>query len=146
MTPPRNGPRIRFEVRHPSKRGILTQVLHVIRDGLSEDRGTLLLRPDEVDALRRLLEGQEAKCHDCERPYGDEHGFPDLVVPSDVWARISPTGNAGGLLCPSCICKRLHDFRINCEATFTSGPLCGRSEDAALDAAEPAAVEEREDG
>ena len=23
-------------------------------------------------------------CYDCKRSYGDEHGFPDLVVPHDV--------------------------------------------------------------
>ena len=48
-------------------------------------------------------------CDDCGREYGDEHGFPDLVVPHDAWATISPTGDEGGLLCPSCLCKRAHD-------------------------------------
>lgn len=63
-------------------------------------------------------------CHDCGRHYGDEHGFPDLVVPDDVWQKISPSGNEGGLLCPSCICKRLHDLGIECDGRFMSGPLC----------------------
>jgi hypothetical protein len=63
-------------------------------------------------------------CFDCGRRYGDEYGFPDLVVPHDVWEIISPTGDDGGLLCPSCISKRLHaaGFR-DVEARFTSGPL-----------------------
>ena len=62
-------------------------------------------------------------CYGCGRPYGDEHGFPDLVVPTDVWRRISPTGNDGGLLCPSCICERLHKAGIRCEGAFMSGPI-----------------------
>lgn len=62
-------------------------------------------------------------CHDCKRPYGDEHGFPDLVIPYDVWKQITPTEDDGGLLCPSCICKRLHDAGIECEGAFMSGPI-----------------------
>ena len=65
-----------------------------------------------------------AACEDCERPYGDEHGFPDLVVPHEVWERISPTRDSGGLLCPSCICRRAHDAGIaNVSAAFRSGPF-----------------------
>ena len=64
-------------------------------------------------------------CYDCDRPYGDEHGFPDLVLPNDTWDAISPTGNEGGLLCPSCICKRLADRGFeNVSAVFMSGPCC----------------------
>lgn len=62
-------------------------------------------------------------CFDCNRPYGDEHGFPDLIIPYADWKRISPTGNDGGLLCPSCICKRLSDAGIRCEGAFMSGPI-----------------------
>jgi hypothetical protein len=60
-------------------------------------------------------------CHDCGRLYGDEHGFPDLVIPDAAWKVISPLG--GGLLCPSCICKRLYDAEIACRGEFKSGPL-----------------------
>lgn len=64
-----------------------------------------------------------ASCHDCERPYGHEHGFPDLIVPFWVWKQVSPSGDEGGLLCPSCICKRLHAAGITCEGAFMSGPI-----------------------
>ena len=63
-------------------------------------------------------------CADCGRPYGDEYGFPDLVIPPDIWAEISPTKNEGGLLCPSCICLALHNAGIKTTGKFTSGPLC----------------------
>lgn len=63
-------------------------------------------------------------CIDCGRKYGDEHGFPDLVVPDGVWAKISPTGHEGGLLCPSCMCRRAWDAGLsNVPAEFRSGPF-----------------------
>jgi len=65
----------------------------------------------------------EAFCYDCQRTYG-EAGFPDLLIPDWAWNRISPTGNSGGLLCPSCICARLEQEGIkSCPSAFTSGPL-----------------------
>jgi hypothetical protein len=64
-------------------------------------------------------------CLDCGRHYGNEYGFPDLVLPNDVWAKISPTGDEGGMLCPSCICKRLVDRGLeDVPAVFRSGPCC----------------------
>jgi len=62
-------------------------------------------------------------CEDCQRSYGDEFGFPDLIIPFWAWVKISPSGDDGGLLCPSCICKRLHDAEIHCEGAFMSGPI-----------------------
>ena len=62
-------------------------------------------------------------CHDCHRPYGHEHGFPDLIIPFWAWKEISPSGDEGGLLCPSCICERLHKAGIRCEGSFMSGPV-----------------------
>lgn len=65
-----------------------------------------------------------AKCYDCGRLYGDKYGFPDLIIPNWAWKRISPYHNLIGLLCPSCICKRLHEAKIqDCPSAFTSGPL-----------------------
>jgi hypothetical protein len=71
-----------------------------------------------------------AECFDCKRPYGQEHGFPDLIIPFRAWVEISPTGDDGGLLCPSCICKRLHEAGIRCEGAFMSGPIISVSEHA----------------
>ena len=66
----------------------------------------------------------ESSCYDCGRPYGNEHGFPDLIVSNDVWRQISPTKDNGGLLCPSCIVKRVAALGMsNVPAAFMSGPL-----------------------
>jgi hypothetical protein len=65
------------------------------------------------------------KCVDCGRRYGAAHGFPDLVVPHEVWAKISPTGDEAGLVCPSCMCQRAHAAGLSgIPARFTSGPFC----------------------
>jgi len=64
-----------------------------------------------------------AKCEDCDRPYGHEHGFPDLIIPYESWIKISPSGDEPGLLCPSCICQRLHHAGIKCPGAFMSGPI-----------------------
>lgn len=69
-----------------------------------------------------------ANCADCGRLYGHEHGFPDLIIPFWAWMQISPTHDDGGLLCPSCICKRLHDAGIRCEGAFMSGPIISVNE------------------
>jgi hypothetical protein len=64
-------------------------------------------------------------CADCSRLYGDEHGFPDLVIDHAAWRTISPDGEGNGMLCPSCICGRLHKAGLEqVVGTFRSGPLC----------------------
>lgn len=65
----------------------------------------------------------KAACEDCARPYGDEHGFPDLVIDYEAWRQISTHGDDSGLLCPSCICKRLYDKGIRATGAFMSGPI-----------------------
>jgi hypothetical protein len=62
------------------------------------------------------------RCYDCSRPYEDG-GFQDLIIPHWAWRQISPTGDDGGLLCPSCICARLTISGIQCEGAFMSGPI-----------------------
>lgn len=74
---------------------------------------------DEASEARRM----QPCCFDCGRAYGDEMGFPDLVVPKDVWLQISPTGDEGGLLCPSCMCRRASLLGIQTTAVFRSGPF-----------------------
>lgn len=45
-----------------------------------------------------------AHCADCGMEYGT---FPDMILPDDVWARIAPNEGGNGILCPTCIAKRL---------------------------------------
>lgn len=67
----------------------------------------------------------QARCYDCGLPYGDP-GFVDLVIPDRVWnEQVSPTGNEGGLLCPTCLVRAAAKHGIEgVEATFRSGPFC----------------------
>lgn len=62
-------------------------------------------------------------CVDCGLPYSDD-GWCDCVVPPDVWARISPTGDAGGILCLHCMARRIvrHGGR-DVPLMVTSGPF-----------------------
>ena len=67
--------------------------------------------------------GVRTECYDCGLNYSDE-GFQDLVVPNDIWAEISPSGDEGGLLCPTCLIRALAKAGIQTKGVFTSGPLC----------------------
>lgn len=91
---------------------------HAMRRSLLNRIRAALSKKDEVES--------SAACFDCGLAY-DDPGFQDLVLDDDVWARISPTGDEGGLLCPSCICRRLHVAGINTRGTFGSGPLAALS-------------------
>lgn len=64
-------------------------------------------------------------CEECSRPYGDIHGFPDLIIPDYYWELIMPNREGGGLLCPNCIIKRLMDKGIveNVPFVWQSGPF-----------------------
>lgn len=64
---------------------------------------------------------RKAQCYDCGIRYGNENGFPDLIIPNWAWRLISPTGNLGGLLCPSCIIRALAHKKIKCDGAFMSG-------------------------
>jgi len=63
-----------------------------------------------------------AACHDCGLAYSDA-GFQDLVVPNEVWAQISPTGDEGGMLCPTCLARRCAMAGIETRAVWRSGPF-----------------------
>lgn len=62
------------------------------------------------------------KCHDCGAQYGDDRWI-ETNVPNDVWAKISPTGDEGGILCISCISKRCIERGIDDVPVI----LCGTS-------------------
>lgn len=85
------------------------------------------MTPDEhVERRARAPE-----CMGCCLPY-DDPGFADLVVPNDVWARISPAGHEGGLLCPTCMVRAAAKAGLaGVQATFRSGPFVIAASDAA---------------
>jgi hypothetical protein len=45
-------------------------------------------------------------CHDCGLEY-DSDEWIEAVIPDLIWYEISPTKDAGGLLCISCMARRL---------------------------------------
>lgn len=48
------------------------------------------------------------ECYDCGLPYGEYEKWPlDFVIQDELWEKISPSGDQGGLLCPNCMCRRL---------------------------------------
>jgi hypothetical protein len=80
--------------------------------------------PKGADALADAL---AARCYDCALPYSDD-GFADLVVAHEAWAKISPTGHEGGLLCPTCMVRRATKAGLsNVRAIFRSGPFASEA-------------------
>ncbi len=74
--------------------------------------------------MRKFCRTPKAKCARCMCPYG-AFGFHDMIVPDDVWAQISPSGNEGGLLCPTCILAAMDDLKLKeVPVWFASGPAC----------------------
>ena len=47
-----------------------------------------------------------AGCYDCGLNYEDP-GWIEAIIPDKVWDEISPTGDQGGILCITCISRRL---------------------------------------
>lgn len=97
---------------------------HGVPRGYFSHRNYLFTLLINIDQLVASYSMEASKCHDCSREYGQEHGFPDMLIPDWAWKIIAPL-DGYGLLCPSCICKRLYDANVeNCPSAFTSGPLC----------------------
>lgn len=64
-----------------------------------------------------------AACYDCGLPYSSP-AWADVVVPDDIWLKISPTGHDGGLLCFNCMNGRLAAIdAVNVPFMVASGPF-----------------------
>lgn len=71
----------------------------------------------------RLLDDGKLGCLDCGEPYGSPR-FPDLIIDNEAFSAIAPNPPDGGLLCPNCICARLHFAGLSgVTGRFTSGPI-----------------------
>lgn len=63
-------------------------------------------------------------CYDCRLPY-TSIAWMDAVVSNEIWAKISPTGDEGGLLCISCMARRCQWLDLDSvPMKITSGPFC----------------------
>lgn len=56
--------------------------------------------------MYRAAQSGDCVCQGCQQPF-----YADLIVPDDVWTKISPVPvngyKSGGLLCPTCIMERI---------------------------------------
>jgi hypothetical protein len=91
-------------------------------------RGPACYAPDDESCLRRQLaqvkEENEslhdrlrhaesgAGCHDCGLAYGGD-GWIEAVIPDKVWKEISPNHDTSGVLCISCIARRLRGYGLS---------------------------------
>lgn len=59
-------------------------------------------------------------CYDCGKEYGGDDWI-EAIIPDKIWNKISPTKNQGGILCISCIARRLKKAGYDNVPVF----LCG---------------------
>lgn len=99
-------------------RQLLQEICDAIQEYQDDSDKVVFRAPDGFIERARL---EVAGCFDCGCPYGDFH---DLFIPNDAWRRISPDGEGNGVLCPTCICKRLEAAGLSeVEGAFMSGPV-----------------------
>lgn len=75
-------------------------------DRASEDRRTDHTPSDLDSQPAPPPERVVTECYDCGLAYGGD-GWIECVVAHDVWEKISPSGNGAGILCITCISRRL---------------------------------------
>jgi hypothetical protein len=62
------------------------------------------------------------RCDDCDLLYSDP-GWVDTYVPDDVWAKIHPERDGGGVMCLTCITRRVVAAGLDrIPLQVTSGP------------------------
>jgi hypothetical protein len=70
-----------------------------------------------AEAEKRL--SQHLGCYDCGLKYGGE-SWVETYIPESIWKQISPHPDGGGILCVSCIARRLRQKGIqNVPVWFT---------------------------
>lgn len=90
---------------------------------------SFLSRPDAGGDEAEPAPAEKTGCEDCGRQYGNEHGFPNFIIPNYAWRRISTNHDDSGLLCPSCIVARLVKAGMTqVYGAFMSGPVQSVSE------------------
>lgn len=90
---------------------------------------SFLSQPDAGGGDAESAPAEKTGCEDCGRQYGNEHGFPNFIIPNYAWRRISTNHDDSGLLCPSCIVARLVKAGMTqVYGAFMSGPVQSVSE------------------
>ena len=78
---------------------------------------------DVVDKIQEENAEPFLGCFGCGLEYGGDHWL-EIVLPNDIWAKISPTGDDGGILCANCIAERLNKLGMkNVSYKLVAGPL-----------------------
>jgi hypothetical protein len=91
-----------------------------------------------AEAMRQIAQWHPQKpeplaCYDCLLPYGGP-GWCDAHVPDDVWAQIAPTEQGGGVLCITCMARRIEALVLDdVPIVIGSGPWVHAPEVARLD-------------
>lgn len=70
----------------------------------------------EIDNVRKTNVG----CYDCGLQYGGP-GWIEAIIPDKIWNKISPTNNQGGILCITCISKRLQKYELKDVPVWLAG-------------------------
>lgn len=64
-----------------------------------------------------------ARCHGCGLDYTSP-AWADVVIPDEIWRRISPDGEGNGVLCFNCMNRRLVRKGLdNVPCSIKSGPM-----------------------
>ena len=88
--------------------------------------GPVTLTAEQRESLMRMIYRDtgalEPGCADCGLSYTDS-GWVDCVISRENWAAISPTGDEGGLLCLTCVTRRIVASGLDdVPLLVTSGP------------------------
>lgn len=67
-------------------------------------------------------------CFDCPLVYGSP-GWADFIVLDEVWRQISPSGGKGGILCVTCMIRRMENIGLHSIGRFSSGPFADHTLD-----------------
>jgi len=72
------------------------------------------------------------QCQDCGLPYGGD-GWIEAIIPDNIWKIISPTKNLSGILCITCISRRIRKAGLDKIPVWLCGtePLTAMSGDPA---------------
>ena len=94
----------------------------VLAPGFGPVTLTMEQRESLMEMIYRATGALDPNCADCGLPYTDS-GWVDCVISQENWTAISPTGDEGGLLCLTCMTRRIVAAGLDdVPLLVTSGP------------------------